>query len=281
MKKHARDRKRITLGAAVLVLSMLAAGCSQAAGMQLKPKGTTTEIKVEQSVAVATAAKTFTNKDNTIQLKQLSDKLWIQTTYKDIGDQKVPSNGLIVSTEAGLVLLDTAWDDTLMQEVMTMINQHIQKKVVLAVITHAHMDRIGGIKTLLDQGIKVQSSSLTARLALKQGYPEPSGVLDENPKFQVGETEFETYYPGAGHTVDNLVVWLPQTKTLFGGCVVLGSDATKPGNTDDAYIAQWPDSVRQLMTTYKEAKFVIPGHGTWGDYSLLQHTLDLLLAQRT
>ncbi|WP_051287507.1 subclass B1 metallo-beta-lactamase [Paenibacillus taiwanensis] len=280
MKKKSGDRRQLALGAAVLVLSLLTAGCSQAAGMQLKPKGTTTEIKVEQPVVVA-ASKTFTNKSNTVELKQLSDKLWMQTTYKDFGDQQVPANGLIVSTEAGLVLLDTAWDDTLMQEVMAMIKQHIQQQVVLAVITHAHLDRIGGIQTLLDEGIEVQSSSLTARLAMKQGFPEPAGVLDDNPKFQVGGTAFETYYPGAGHTIDNLVVWLPQTKTLYAGCVVLGSDVTKLRKTDEAYVTQWPDAVRQLMTTFNEAKFVIPGHGTWGDYSLLQHTLDILLAQRT
>jgi len=85
----------------------------------------------------------------------------------------------------------------------------------------------------------------------------------------------EVFFPGAGHTQDNLVVWVPQHRTLFGGCIVKNAHDRTLGNTADADLREWPASLRRLQTRYGQASLVVPGHGEPGGPELLQHTLDL------
>lgn len=226
------------------------------------------------------SAKKITNEDQSIILTQLKNNVWVHTSYNEWDGTLVDHNGLIVSTSKGIVLIDTAWDSVDNQdktkELLKMIKKHFKKKVVLAIVTHAHDDSIGGIQALLDEGIDVRSTKLTAKLAKKYGYPSPNPTLDKQPKLKVGNTIIETYYPGEGHSKDNITVWLPQTKTLFGGCFVKSLESTDLGNIADANVDQWDDSVKKVIRKYPKVKNVIPGHGQWGNKRLLHHTLKLI-----
>ncbi len=42
-----------------------------------------------------------------------------------------------------------------------MVEKKFQKRVTDVIITHAHADRIGGMKTLKERGIKAHSTVLT------------------------------------------------------------------------------------------------------------------------
>jgi len=86
------------------------------------------------------------------------------------------------------------------------------------------------------------------------------------------------YYPGAGHTEDNIVVWLPKEKILFGGCLVKSLHAKHLGYTEDAVISEWPNSIQKIINRYPDIKLVVPGHGSIGDVSLLTHTQKLALS---
>ncbi len=48
------------------------------------------------------------------------------------------------------------------------------------------------------------------------------------------------FYPGAGHTKDNVVVYFPKERILFGGCFIKDNKATGMGNIADADLAAWP-----------------------------------------
>ncbi|MFE3974584.1 MULTISPECIES: hypothetical protein [unclassified Peribacillus] len=45
---------------------------------------------------------------------------------------------------------------------------------------------------------------------------------------------------------------------------------------DEANMGAWPNTMKNLMNVYKEAKIVIPGHKTWGDFSLLPLALEIV-----
>lgn len=222
----------------------------------------------------------ITNADQSIILTKLNNNVWAHKSYNYFNGIKFDHNGLIVSTSKGIVLIDTAWDTVENQEkteeLLQMIQKHFKKKVVKAIVTHAHDDSIGGIQALLDKGIDVHSTQLTATLAKKFGYPSPQPTLDKKPVLKVGNTKIETFYPGEGHSQDNIVVWLPQSKILFGGCFIKDLAATNLGNLSDANVDQWDDSVQKVIDKYPKVKTVIPGHGAWGDKSLLYHTIDLV-----
>lgn len=222
----------------------------------------------------------ITNPDKTILLTKLNDKVWAHTSYNEWNGTTYDHNGLVVSTSEGAVLIDTAWDTAgnyqKTEELLKMIEKHLKKKVDLALITHAHDDSIGGIEALLNQGIDVRSTLLTAKLAKEYGYPSPNPTLDANPVMEVGDTVVEAFYPGEGHSQDNITVWLPQYKILFGGCFIKSLDATDLGNLSDANVEQWDDSVKKVIKKYPQVKTVVPGHGNWGDKRLLFHTIDLI-----
>lgn len=222
----------------------------------------------------------ITNKDKSIVLTKLNDQVWAHTSSNNWNGTTYDHNGLIVSTPKGIVLVDTAWDTggnhQKTEELLKMIKKHLKKKVVLALITHAHDDSIGGIRALLNQGIDVRSTLLTAKLAKEYGYPSPKPTLDVNPVMKVGNTVMEAFYPGEGHSKDNITVWLPQYKLLFGGCFIKSLDAKDLGNLSDANVEQWDDSVKKVIEKYPHVKTVVPGHGNWGDKSLLFHTIDLI-----
>lgn len=48
-----------------------------------------------------------------LQLSALkkADDIFVHTSYKLFGTQTVPSNGLLVKTSKGMVLIDTPWDE--------------------------------------------------------------------------------------------------------------------------------------------------------------------------
>jgi len=192
----------------------------------------------------------------------------------------VPSNGLIIKTSDGVVLIDTGWDSDgntdNTQQLLQWVADSLHQPVRLCIVTHAHDDRVGGINELHKAGIRVISTPLTAQKTVKEGYESPDGILSNDTTFTVGQEPIRCYFPGEGHTSDNIVVWLPNQQILHGGCFVKSVAADGMGNIADANLSEWPNSIRRVMHEFGTAKIVVPGHDEWTDTKALQHTLTLL-----
>jgi metallo-beta-lactamase class B len=93
--------------------------------------------------------------------------------------------------------------------------------------------------------------------------------------FQMVPGLIEVYFPGAGHTQDNVVVWLAKSHLLFGGGLVLNPYSRKLGYIDDASIKDWPQSIQNVLNKYPNIDMVIPRQGQIGDISLLLKTQKL------
>jgi metallo-beta-lactamase class B len=52
--------------------------------------------------------------------------------------------------------------------------------------------------------------------------------------------------------------------------------STGLGNVADADVKAWPKTLKRVLDNYPNAKIIIPGHGQFGDLSLIKHTLELL-----
>lgn len=89
---------------------------------------------------------------------------------------------------------------------------------------------------------------------------------------QNGNETVQVHYPGPSRSPDNVVVYFPGQKLLFGGCMIIGMGQV--GNTSDADLAEWPESVRDLARF--DSAMLVPGHGDRLDPGLVEHTLDLL-----
>ncbi len=228
--------------------------------------------------ACAFAAVSSADNFAAVGLARISDRVWVHTSYATVDGLRIDSHGLVIRGPHGEALVDTCWDDGQTRELLERVKSEFQKPVLLAVITHVHPDRIGGIRALLGAGVKVVSTPLTSGKAQAAGYPPPLPELDPRiTQLRVGGLSLEVFFPGPAHTADNVTVWVPEDKVLFGGCLVKSLGSPNLGNTAEADLKAWPGSIRALQEKYPDARIVVPGHGPWGGADLLTHTLALSL----
>ncbi len=212
-----------------------------------------------------------------LQVEQLRPGVWMHTSYNTFNGVLYPSNGLIVREGDHLVLLDSAWGADATEELLVWIDEEIGLPVDRALSTHFHDDRTGGVEVLEAAGIPVWSHPMTQRLSAEEGNPVPPHALSgiEAPGSTADFGTLEVLYPGGGHARDNIMVWLPGPKILYGGCAVRELATDHLGNTADADLAYWPQAIRHAQARYPDAEMVIPGHGAPGGPELLEHMHEL------
>ena len=215
------------------------------------------------------------NQAQKLEIKKLTDDFYVFTTYKDYGGQPYPANGMYVITPKGAIVIDTPWDTTQCQPLLDSIWRKHKKKVILCLATHFHDDRTGGFDIFRKAGIETYSSEQTFALCGKFGHPKSDKIVRPDQGFEFGKHRFQIIYPGEGHTSDNIVVWFPQDKILYGGCFVKSEDSPDLGNLEDANVEAWPKSLRNVISRCPDPRFVIPGHQGWQG-NPLGHTLELL-----
>jgi glyoxylase-like metal-dependent hydrolase (beta-lactamase superfamily II) len=210
-----------------------------------------------------------------LTVQKLTDNVYLHTSFKVVkGFGLVDSNGLVVLVGNDAYLIDTPWSAGDTEKLLDWIkDQGFVIKSSLS--THFHDDRTAGIALLNSRAIPTYASQLTNQLLKKTGKTQTANTF-ENNDFWLVKNQIEVFYPGAGHSQDNVVVWLPNQKVLLGGCLVRAKETTSIGNTSDAIISAWSESAKRLQTKFSHAKLVIPGHGKVGDLSLLEHTRELV-----
>jgi glyoxylase-like metal-dependent hydrolase (beta-lactamase superfamily II)/SAM-dependent methyltransferase len=96
------------------------------------------------------------------------------------------------------------------------------------------------------------------------GYVAPSFLVDEEWRFDEGDLTFELYHT-QGETVDHLMVWQPETKTLFPGDLFYGSFPmlSSPMKAERPVLA-WAESLDRMRALQPE--YFVPSHGVprWG-----------------
>jgi len=227
--------------------------------------------------AAALAQKPVKN----IELKQLAKNYYVCVSYgyPPDSDEPYPANSLVVVTDKGIILVNTPWGEEQTQQLVDTVKSRFNKKIIFCVATHFHDDCVAGFNVLKKQGAKTYSSKQTYALAKKENNELPQYTFARDTTFNIGGEILKTYYPGAGHTRDNIVVWLPQAHVLFGGCLVKSLEADTKGFTGDADLKHWPRAIKNVAYKFAGAQYVIPGHLGWqGGTKQLRHTLKVVNA---
>ena len=211
-----------------------------------------------------------------LDIKHLTGDFYVYTTYNDYKGTLYPSNSMYVVTKDGVVMIDTPWDENQMEPLLDSIEKRHHKKVVLSISTHFHADRTAGLELLKDRGIKTYSSSLTQTLCLENDQQVADYHFTKDTTFQVGEHQIKTYFPGHGHSPDNIMVWFEKGKVLYGGCFVKSTESTDVGNLSDANVPEWENSMERAIKKYPAPKYVIPGHLSWSNSKSMHHTLNMI-----
>ena len=183
---------------------------------------------------------------------------------------------MYVVTDSGVILIDTPWDESQTLPLMDSIVKKHGQRVKLCVVTHFHDDRTAGLEILKQNGVQTFSSKFSYQKGQEAGDQLAEFQFTKDTIFSLGGITFETFYPGEGHSPDNIVIWFPKVKILYGGCFVKSIDAKGLGNLEDANIVSWPGAIKKTIKKFKSPKYIIPGHQSWMDKSALMHTLYLL-----
>ncbi len=169
-----------------------------------------------------------------LEILPLTENSFIHISYLELsGRGRFPCNGLVFTNSDSVIVIDTPVNDTLSVQLISWLNS--RDLYIKAVIpTHWHVDNIGGLKAFHKAGIQSYAYSLTKELAIKNHYESPSTIFSDSLIIPFGEKYVQCTFHGAGHTLDNIVVWIPSEKILFGGCLVKAADYQGLGNTADA-----------------------------------------------
>ncbi len=212
-----------------------------------------------------------------LEVVKVSDHSWIHVSWSESPNfGRFSSNGLVFVDKGRAYLFDTPASDYLTSELNTWILTSLHSEIVAFVPNHWHEDCMGGLNFLKSIGVKSYASQKTIEIAKNKHLPIPDTGFADSLHLQANDKSIDCYYFGAGHSLDNIVVWIPSEKILFAGCMAKAMNPQGLGNTVDGDLNEWPKTIDKVINKFKTANTVIPGHGSWGGPELLQHTKDLL-----
>ncbi|MBU0765426.1 MAG: subclass B1 metallo-beta-lactamase [Bacteroidetes bacterium] len=210
-------------------------------------------------------------------LYPVNDYVYLHVAWKEMKEWgRVPANGMLVVTGREGVLLDTPWDDEQTRALCDWAEDSLGIRITHVIAGHSHEDCMGGLAEMHRRGALSYSCALTKDIAVRQGLPVPRLTFGDSIYLNLGRRTFGLFYPGVGHTIDNILVWLPGDKILFAGCFAKSMSAKTLGNTAESDLELWPVSLKKTIQRFGDAQIVIPGHGDYGGAELLDHTLKLL-----
>jgi metallo-beta-lactamase class B len=218
------------------------------------------------------------NKDSKIKIApklyliKISDRAYVHVSYMN---DNIPCNGLILVDNGKAFLMDTPKEVSDTKLLLDFIKNKLKLQIVGFVTNDWHSDSMGGVGVLNDAGIPSYASEATIEIAKAKNIPYPTNGFKDSLTLQLNALDIFCYYPGAAHTKENIVVWIPSEKILFGSCMVKEVKAKDLGYTDDGDVKAYAETLRKVMQKFPDAQIVIPGHGDFGGMELLQHSLQM------
>lgn len=211
-----------------------------------------------------------------IEIIKINDNAYVHVSYAEVsGWGRVASNGLIYLNNGEAALFDTPMTDSLTKDLMDWISSKLKAKVTLFVPNHWHRDCIGGLAYLNSLGIESYANEITVEIAKSNNLPMPAHGFRDSLALSLGDKKIFCEFLGAAHAIDNIVIWLPSEKILFAGCMAKEVGSKNLGNTADADLTAYPETIKKVLNKYRNAEIVIPGHGEFGGIEILKHTLEL------
>ena len=96
------------------------------------------------------------------------------------------------------------------------------------------------------------------------GWVEPATAPNFGP--------LKVFYPGPGHTSDNITVGIDGTDIAFGGCLIKDSKAKSLGNLGDADTEHYAASARAFGAAFPKASMIVMSHSAPDSRAAITHT---------
>jgi metallo-beta-lactamase class B len=212
-----------------------------------------------------------------IELIKISDGFYMHQTFANSPEfGRFASNGLLVIKNRKAFMIDTPVSNETTAKIAQYLKDSMGVDIQIFTGGHYHIDCIGGMEYLKSSGVKTFLNKRTMLKCIENKLPLPDTTFDENYFFNFEGIPVECRFAGGGHSADNLIVYFPDQKILFGGCLVKSVGSPNLGNLQDAVVSDWKATIQRIIDLYPSTKFVIPGHGDYGGIDLLYHTIELV-----
>lgn len=210
-----------------------------------------------------------------LEISKINDSVLVYTTYQPIGEEFFPSNSMCVLTNSGILMVDTPWDTTQLRPLFDSLQKFWQARPVQVISTHFHKDRTAGLDWLSAHGVKTISIEMTRQLCMENNEEIPQFVVEPG-SYVLDNVSYTIVYPGPGHAPDNIVLYFPRWKLLYGGCFIKSFVSENLGNVGDADVRSWLKAAKHVRKQYGSAELVITGHQDWKGLESLNQTIHLL-----
>lgn len=214
-------------------------------------------------------------KERPLDIEQISGDFYVYTTYNTYEGGRTPAHGMYLLTRDGVILFDTPWDTTQFQPLLDSIRLRHGQSVKYCIATHWHSDRTEGLAYYQRQGIATYTTVQTDLLSQKNNKKRAAFLMTRDTVFRVGQYTFEVYYPGEGHTSDNIIIWFGKERILYGGCLIKGAEAADLGYLGDANIVAYETTLRNVQRKCPDPRFIIVSHHDWRNNLSLNHSIKL------
>lgn len=212
-----------------------------------------------------------------IELIQISEGFFMHQTFVNSSEfGRFSSNGLLVIKNGKAFLIDTPVTNEITEKIATYLKDSMNVQIQLFTGGHFHNDCIGGMEYLKKTGVRTFLNSRTERKCRELNLLLPDTSFNEDYFFRFEGIPVECRFVGGGHSADNITVYFPDQKILFGGCLIKSTNSNNLGNLQDAVVSEWKATVQRLINLYPTVKVVVPGHGDFGGIDLLYHTIELV-----
>lgn len=223
----------------------------------------------------STATEIDVYHSDTLKIERVGENIFKHISFLETGDYgKVSCNGMLFFNGDEAIVFDTPTNDIASSELIGWIYKTQNKKIKAVVVTHFHVDCLGGLSEFHKNNIASYASNRTIELVKLNDQAVPKNGFEQKIEFTVGNELVLGEYLGQGHTSDNIVGYIPAEMTLFGGCLIKAMRAGK-GNLSDANTAEWATTVTKIKSRFPNVRHVVPGHGEHGGAALLDYTIGL------
>jgi len=200
-------------------------------------------------------------------LTRLTDKLYISEDYF-----YVKENSVVYIGNSYVTVIGATWTPRTAGLLADEIAKITPKPIREVVDTNHDLDRAGGNAYFKSIGARIVSIKMTRDLLKREGersveltrrafpdYPKIDIVLPDQVfagGFSLQDDDIQGIYLGPSHKPDDIFVYFPKEKVLYGGCVL----KEQLGNTDGADLVEYPKTLRKLKQLNLDIATIVAGH---------------------